>query len=81
MQGQETGVSGQMSGKSGACSLLRACLAWFSLFFFLLVPGLPAQTTSTITGTVRDKQGLAVTGAEVHAAARNWPSITVSPQR
>ncbi len=69
MHGQETVCFGTMSGKSGACSLLRACLAWFSLFLFLLVPGLPAQTTSTITGTVRDKQGLAVTGAQVHAAS------------
>jgi hypothetical protein len=34
---------------------------------FVLPHVLPAQTTSTIEGTVTDKQGLAVSGAEVHA--------------
>jgi hypothetical protein len=28
------------------------------MFAFVVAPGLSAQTTSTITGTVRDKQGL-----------------------
>jgi outer membrane receptor protein involved in Fe transport len=38
-------------------------------FFLLLAPGLSAQTTSSISGTVRDSQGLAVAGAEVHVTS------------
>src|SRR3984885_9542368 len=38
-------------------------------FFLLLAPGLLAQTTSSISGTVRDSQGLAVAGAEVHVTS------------
>ena len=37
------------------------------LGLFALPPALRAQTTSTIEGTVTDKQGLAVSGAEVRA--------------
>ncbi len=42
------------------------CVLVFSAFF---VTSLAAQTTSTITGTVRDKQGLAVAGAEVRVSS------------
>jgi outer membrane receptor protein involved in Fe transport len=41
---------------------LTACL-------FLLAPVLPAQTTSTVEGTVKDKQGLAVAGVQVQVAS------------
>ena len=53
----------------GLCCLRRAfalCLLFFSMLF---VTSLSAQTTSTITGSVRDKQGLAVAGAEVHVSS------------
>ena len=50
--------------------------AYFYGFLFLafiiapaMAPAVSAQTTSTIAGTVRDKQGLAITGAEVHVAS------------
>src|SRR6202790_5048021 len=41
---------------------LTACL-------FLLAPVLPAQTTSTVEGTVKDKQGLAVAGVQVQVTS------------
>ena len=37
-----------------------------AVVLFLSVTGLTAQTTSTIEGTVKDKQGLALAGAQVH---------------
>jgi hypothetical protein len=39
------------------------------MFAFVVAPGLSAQTTSTITGTVRDKQGLPVAGAEIRVTS------------
>ncbi|HTQ61629.1 MAG TPA: carboxypeptidase regulatory-like domain-containing protein [Candidatus Solibacter sp.] len=39
----------------------------FLLFFSAL--GLAAQATSTIEGTVKDKQGLAIAGAQVHVSS------------
>jgi outer membrane receptor protein involved in Fe transport len=45
--------------------LERAGWLWLLLIILALAPGLPAQTTSTITGTVRDKQGLAMSGVTV----------------
>jgi len=39
------------------------------MFMFVVATGLSAQTTSTITGTVRDKQGLPVAGAEVRVTS------------
>ena len=48
-------------------SLLRLLI----LFLFVLATGVQAQTTSTISGTVHDKQGLAITGAVVQVPARN----------
>src|ERR1051325_5064298 len=43
-------------------SISVLCLLLATMF---LVPGLHAQTTSTIEGTVTDRQGLAISGAEV----------------
>ncbi len=53
------------------CDVLRkfhfASVIALLLGLFALVPTLCAQTTSTIEGTVTDKQGLAVSGAQVRA--------------
>jgi hypothetical protein len=51
-----------LQSRIGRVSILSAM---FVLLF--LAPQLAAQTTSTIEGTVTDKQGLAVSGAEVRA--------------
>jgi outer membrane receptor protein involved in Fe transport len=49
----------------------RSMLHVFSLAFilFLSAVSLAAQTTSTIEGTVRDNQGLAVAGVQVHVTS------------
>ena len=53
------------------CDVLRkfhfASVIALLLSLFALLPALHAQTTSTIEGTVTDKQGLAVSGAQVRA--------------
>ena len=48
-------------------SMIYSC----SLAFILLLCGLDiaAQTTSTVEGTVKDKQGLAVAGVQVRATS------------
>ena len=48
-------------------SMLYACSV--TLILLLSALQLAAQTTSTIEGTVRDKQGLAVAGAQVRATS------------
>lgn len=48
-------------------SLPLSALIVVALVFFYFVEIAGAQTTSTIEGTVTDKQGLAVAGAQVHA--------------
>jgi outer membrane receptor for ferrienterochelin and colicin len=48
-------------------SMLKVCGLAFMLF--LSAMNLAAQTTSTIEGTVKDKQGLAVAGAQVHVTS------------
>ena len=50
--------------------------AWFAVICFLwafaaFAVASPAQTTSTIEGTVTDRQGLVISGAEVRAEATN----------
>jgi hypothetical protein len=61
---------------SGRCSSTwgiwkRSMLHVFSLAFilFLSAVNLAAQTTSTVEGTVRDNQGLAVAGVQVHVTS------------
>ena len=49
------------------CSFLLFALIAVVLGFFPFIEAASAQTTSTIEGTVTDKQGLAVAGAQVHA--------------
>ncbi len=44
-------------------------LFWAAAFLFLLAPALVAQTTSTIEGTVKDKQGLTVAGAQIRVTS------------
>src|ERR1700693_3524348 len=62
-------------GKLGKTSTTRVCcyarIAFGCMFFFLFVLtcGLQAQTTSTISGTVRDKQGLVVSGAVIQVSS------------
>ena len=48
---------------------VRACGSVLILFLFILSSHLYAQTTSTISGTVRDKQGLAMSGATVEVTS------------
>ena len=48
-------------------SMLQICSVVFVLF--LSAVNLAAQTTSTIEGTVKDKQGLAVAGAQIHVTS------------
>ena len=48
-------------------SLPLSALVVVVLGFFSFLEVAAAQTTSTIEGTVTDKQGLAVAGAQVHA--------------
>ena len=57
----------KLFGVSGSRRAFALCLLFFCALF---APSLLAQTTSTITGTVRDKQGLAVAGVEVHVSER-----------
>jgi outer membrane receptor for ferrienterochelin and colicin len=66
MRGQQTSnqeYSIKLLAALGSRRAFALCLFFFSGF---LAPSVLAQTTSTITGTARDKQGLAVAGAEVH---------------
>jgi outer membrane receptor protein involved in Fe transport len=49
------------------CRPLQGFLGCAIFFSLLLAPFLSAQTTSTIAGTIRDTQGLAVAAAEIHA--------------
>ena len=44
-------------------------LFWAVAFFCLLLPVLVAQTTSTVEGTVKDKQGLTVAGAQIRVTS------------
>lgn len=46
-----------------------ATLVYAVFVLMVLVPASMAQTSSTISGTVHDKQGLAVAGAEVHVTS------------
>ncbi|MGB2591529.1 MAG: TonB-dependent receptor [Candidatus Acidiferrum sp.] len=48
-------------------TMIRLFSLAFGLFFFAFA--LAAQTTSTIEGVVKDKQGLAVSGAQVHVTS------------
>src|SRR5882762_7542720 len=69
MRGQGAAIQEYSVKLFAVCGSRRGftlCLLFFCAFF---APSLPAQTTSTITGTVRDKQGLAVAGAEVHVTS------------
>ncbi len=44
-------------------------LFWAVAFFCFLSPVLVAQTTSTVEGTVKDKQGLTVAGAQIRVTS------------
>jgi hypothetical protein len=66
MSGQEIAIH---QGLTGLRRFSRMHLCCFIFFSFLFLPSLSAQTTSTIEGTVHDKQGLTVPGAEVHVSS------------
>ena len=51
------------------CCYARIASGCMFFFMLLLSSSLQAQTTSTISGTVRDKQGLAVSGAVVQVSS------------
>jgi len=69
MRKQELGVLGRVAGILNNWSPPQFYLAWWLVLFISLAPQLSAQTTSTIAGTVRDKQGLTVAGAEVQVTS------------
>ena len=69
MSMQKSGVSGRVAGILNNWSSPRFYLAWWVVLFISLAPHLSAQTTSTIAGTVHDKQGLTVGGAEVQVSS------------
>jgi Carboxypeptidase regulatory-like domain/TonB dependent receptor/TonB-dependent Receptor Plug Domain len=69
MRRQESGVLERMTGILAGWNSQRSFLVWWAVLFFALAPHLSAQTTSTISGTVRDKQGLTVGGAEVQVTS------------
>src|SRR6267378_3345694 len=69
MRKQELGVLGRVAGILNNWSSPQFYLAWWVVLFISLVPQLSAQTTSTIAGTVHDKQGLTVAGALVHVSS------------
>ena len=63
---------------SSCCSNVREVICnvpqnftwrWLLLALLAIAPCLRAQTTSTITGTVRDKQGLAISGVTLEAVS------------
>src|ERR1700688_3333950 len=59
---------GKTSTTRGCCYARIASGCMF-LFMLVLASSLRAQTTSTISGTVRDKQGLVVSGAVVQVSS------------
>src|ERR1700747_3500073 len=63
VQGVPVRVSLAFYGANLRRWFLRLCSVAAALMLF--APGLPAQTTSSLEGTVRDKQGLAISGAQV----------------
>jgi len=54
-----------------SCKFIRRFAVMISIALMGVVPALVAQTTSTIQGKITDKQGLAVTGAEVRLTGKN----------
>jgi outer membrane receptor protein involved in Fe transport len=54
---------------TGVCRYMRIVSGYLFLLLLVLASHLPAQTTSTIAGTVRDKQGLAIGGAVVQVSS------------
>lgn len=53
------------TGKANKGELAVARLGWLVATLFFFTPLLVAQTTSTIEGSVKDKQGLSVVGAHI----------------
>lgn len=65
MRIQKTCFKGCRASTRENCGRILNCSGWVMATLFILAPALMAQTTSTIEGTVKDKQGLAVAGAQV----------------
>src|SRR5438309_12106279 len=53
----------------GMCNQSWKYSFWAAAFLCLLSPVLVAQTTSTVEGTVKDKQALTVTGAKIRVTS------------
>ncbi len=60
---------GGISARSAFSKRAMVCFCSLTLIFLLSALPIAAQTTSTIEGTVKDKQGLAVAGAQVRATS------------
>jgi carboxypeptidase family protein/TonB-dependent receptor-like protein len=69
MSMQKSGVLGRVAGILNNWSSSRFYFIWWVVLFISFAPHLLAQTTSTIGGTVHDKQGLTVGGAEVQVTS------------
>src|SRR5258708_11321852 len=69
MRKQELGVLGRIAGIVNNWSSPRFYLAWWVVLFISFAPQLSAQTTSTISGTVHDKQDMTVGGAQVQVTS------------
>jgi len=69
MRKQELGVLGRVAGIFSSWCSPRFYFSWWVVLFISLAPQLSAQTTSTIAGTIHDKQGLTVAGALVHVSS------------
>jgi outer membrane receptor protein involved in Fe transport len=69
MGNEDMRIRFRTTGMAGACRFLRAYFRCVVFFLFVLASYLQAQTTSTVAGTVKDKQGLAIAGAVVHVSS------------
>src|SRR5437868_2133818 len=61
----------RMAGCLFACSqvILTRFASFCCVLTLLAASGLSSQTTSTIAGVVKDKQGLAITGAQIQVVS------------
>src|ERR1700730_1248211 len=58
-----------VASRRAACNRVVVSLFCAAAVLLFLAPILPAQTTSTLEGTVRDKQGLAIAGVQVQVVS------------
>jgi hypothetical protein len=69
MRSRQAGIAALLTATFEAWRSLQTQFCCLLCALLALACCLPAQTSSTITGTVRDKQGLAVVGAEIRVTS------------